>query len=255
VRFPLPRNPKLYAAYVLAQFVRWLKNWRAVWSAYRANAPLPPFEFRSGFTVNHQKGDDPVMLLLEIFAGECYRRYLRKPVREQMIDIGSNIGMTTLDFTQRESGLVVHAFEPNPTTRKTLTSNIESNGLGGRVHIHPEAVGREHGQLELRFGDHSGVASGYGHSGVGIKVPMIDLNEAVTGSISLLKIDAEGAEADILEGARVDTLQRIDQVILEYHENFCPGVVARCVRALEAAGFRCDVHAIAPEQGLLYACR
>lgn len=255
MRFPLPRNPKLYAAYVLAQFFRWLKNWRAVWSAYRVSAPLPPFEFRSGFTVYHQKGDDPVMLLLEIFAGECYRRYLEKPVLGQMIDIGSNIGMTTLDFTQRAPSLVVHAFEPNPSTRKILTNNIEANGLLGRVHIHKEAVGRQPGELVLRFGEHSGVASGYAHGGEGIRVPMIDLNEAVTGSVSLLKIDAEGAEADILEGARIETLQHIDQVILEYHENFCPGVVKRCVRALEAAGFRCDVHAIAPEQGLLYACR
>jgi FkbM family methyltransferase len=250
-----PRNPKLYAVYVLAHFIRWLKNWRAVWSAYRSSATIPPLEFRAGFTVHHQPGDEPVMLMLEIFAEGCYRRYLEKPVREAMIDIGGNIGMTTLDFASRAPALEVDIYEPNPRTRAILITNIESNGLDRRVVIHPEAVGRAPGELTLRLGAHSGVATGYGQGGEEFRVPLIDLNQVVHGKVSLLKIDAEGAEGDILEGASAATLARIDQVILEYHENFCPGVARRCTRSLEAAGFRVDVHAIAPEQGLLYACR
>jgi FkbM family methyltransferase len=251
----LPRNPKLYAAYVLAQFIRWLKNWRAVWSAYRVSATIPPLEFRAGFTVHHQPGDEPVMLLLEIFAEGCYRRYLKKPVEETMIDIGGNIGMTTLDFASRAPSLVVHSYEPNPSTRAVLTRNIESNRLGGRVFIHPEALGREPGEVTLRLGEHSGVATAYHGRGEGIRVPVIGLNGAVDRKISLLKIDCEGAEGDILEGASAATLARVEQVIVEYHENVCPGVTGRCVRALKGAGFHVDVHSIAPEQGLIYACR
>lgn len=195
------------------------------------------------------------MLLLEIFSVGCYRQYLRKPVDRTMIDIGANIGMTTLDFTSRAPRLIVHAYEPNPTTREVLVRNIESNGLVARVFIHPEALGRAAGELELRLGEHSGVATGYAGQGQALSVPMIGLDSAIDGPISLLKIDCEGAEADILEGASASTLALVEQVILEYHENFCPGVTQRCVAALHGAGFRVDVHAIAPEQGLIYAVR
>jgi FkbM family methyltransferase len=247
----------LFAAYVLAQFVRHLKNWRAVWGAYRKAAPLPVFQFRNGIVLHHGPADDPVMLFHEVIIGGCYRRYLTQPLRGTMLDIGANIGMTSLDFIARTPGLQIHAYEPNPITREILRKNIDANGLAGRVKLHGEAVGREHGQLTLRLGDHSGVASGYSANSGGreFQVPMIDLNAALPGRVALLKIDTEGAEGDILEGASPETLARIDQVILEYHENFCPGVAKRCQAKLESAGFRCDVYAIAAEQGLLYACR
>jgi FkbM family methyltransferase len=256
-----PRNPKLFAAYVLAQFIRHLKNWPAVWGAYRKAAPLPSFEFRNGIILHHGPADDPVMLFHEVIIGGCYRRYLSRPLTGTLLDIGANIGITTLDFISRTPGLQIHAYEPNPVTREIFRSNIEANGLGDRVKIHSEAVGRQAGELTLRLGEHSGVASGYSASTGGreFRVPMIDLNTALKtalpGRVSLLKIEAEGAAGDILEGALPETLAQIDQVILEYHENFCPGIAQRCAGKLESAGFRCDVHAIAAEQGLLYACR
>src|SRR5277367_1858547 len=120
------RNPKLFAAYVLAQFIRHLKNWSAVWSAYRRAAPLPVFEFRNGIILHHGPADDPVMLFHEVIIGGCYRRYLTRPVRGTILDIGANIGMTSLDFISRTPGLEIHAYEPNPITRNILRKNIEA---------------------------------------------------------------------------------------------------------------------------------
>jgi FkbM family methyltransferase len=253
----LPQNPKLFAAYVLAQFIRYFKNWRAVWGAYRKAATLPTFEFRNGIVLHHGPADDPVLLLHEVIIGGCYRRYLKRPVRGTILDIGANIGITSLDFITRIPELIIHAYEPNPITREVLRKNIEVNGLGDRIKLHDQAVGRAPGQLTLHLGDHSGIASGYGGSTgrEAFQVPMIDLNAALPGPVALLKIDTEGAEGDILEGASPETLAQIDQVILEYHENFCPGVAKRCAAKLESSGFRCDVYAIAAEQGLIYACR
>jgi hypothetical protein len=200
----LLQNPKLFAAYVPAQFIRYFKNWRAGWAAYRKSAPLPVFQFRNGIVLHHGPSDDPVLLLHEVIIGGCYRRYLKRPVRGTVLDIGA---------------------------REILRKNIEVNRLDDRIKLHDQAVGRAPGQITLH------------------------LNAALPGPVALLKIDTEGAEGDILEGASRETLAQIDQVILEYHENFCPGVARRCASKLESAGFRCDVHAIAPEQGLIYACR
>ena len=51
-----------------------------------------------------------------------------------------------------------------------------------------------------------------------------------------VKIDVEGAEADILEGGR-GTLRAAAQFVGEYHEDRVPGVAARCRAILEANGF------------------
>ena len=61
------------------------------------------------------------------------------------------------------------------------------------------------------------------------------------GPVALTKIDAEGAEADILDGrASGKTLQRISQFVIEYHDNLCPDALARCQRVLASAGFGCQ---------------
>src|SRR5260370_25386181 len=59
------------------------------------------------------------------------------------------------------------------------------------------------------------------------------------GPIALVKIDAEGAEAGILEGADAETLKEIRQFVIEYHNSLCPGALERCERVLADAGFRC----------------
>lgn len=91
-----------------------------------------------------------------------------------------------------------------------------------------------------------------------IRVRTIDLNEVVKRAdrpVALLKIDTEGAEADILDGATAETLARVRQVVLEYHNQLCPDALDRCRRVLSRAGFSCRVHQANADQGLLYARR
>jgi Methyltransferase FkbM domain len=69
--------------------------------------------------------------------------------------------------------------------------------------------------------------------------PMVDLGVVLTragGTAGLLKIDTEGAEADILEGGR-DVLRSVAQCVGEYHEDRVTDVVPRCQSAFEQSGF------------------
>ena len=246
---------KCLAARALLRMMRWLENWRAVWSAYRNCLPLPPFRFRRGFTLHHGSGDEPLLLLYEIFVEGCYAR--DKISEGTIIDLGANIGAATLSWASQSANITIHAYEPNPETNQTLRQNIEANNLSGRVSVYDDAVGRETGETHLATDVPSLLATSYGELRSAIKVPMVDLNEvlrrAAGGQISLLKIDTEGAEADILEGASLPTLKLIKRIVLEYHDTLCPDAGRRCQQVLVEAGFRIQTAPLNANQGLLYA--
>jgi FkbM family methyltransferase len=255
---------KCHAARTLGRMVRWLSNWREVWSAYRAGLPPPPLRFRHGFTLHHGRLDSPVSLLREVFGERHYSSHVESPRDGVLIDIGANIGAVTLDWASRARRLSIHAYEPNPATNSTLRHNVEANGLAGRVTVYDEAVGREPGRLRLWTNVHSMAASAYGEAppaagAVATHVPLIDLNEVVRRAgdlpVALLKMDIEGGEADALEGATPATLGTLRQVVLEYHDKLCPDASGRCRKVLERAGFRCLVRPMNESQGLIYARR
>jgi FkbM family methyltransferase len=178
-----------------------------------------------------------------------------------LIDLGANIGAVTLDFASRSAKLRVYAYEPNPMTNKVLRTNIEVNGLADRVKVYGEAIGRNFGELKLRTNLPSVLVTAYGDTrptteAMAVNVKMIDLNEVVRRvgePITLLKIDTEGAEADILEGADAVTLDSVGCVVLEYHDQLFPEALSRCKAVLTRAGFDCVVYPANPRQGLLYA--
>lgn len=244
-----------------------LENWRDVWPAYFDGKPLPPLRLRRRhITLHHTLHDGPVPLVLEIFGDHCYHRFMRAPRKGVIVDIGANIGVFTLYWATRSEDTTFQAYEPNPETSRTLRLNLEANGLSGRVKIYDEAVGRESAEAKIWTNVPSLIASVNvamppTPEAVSLSVPMIDLNEVVRragDTVELLKIDAEGAEADILEGATADTLLKVKQVVLEYHEHLCQSALARSRQVLERAGFRCRVKpdkSNRTSMGLLYATR
>lgn len=262
----IKRPSARYLAFLtLFRMIRWLQNWREIWRAYRVSLPLPPLRFRRGFVLHHSRLDDPVLMLHEVFGAGDYSRRLLRPVNSgSVIDLGANIGATSLSWATRHKGIHVYAYEPNPPTRETLKQNISANGVTQQVTIFAEAVGRRSGQLRLWTNVPSIQATGYGDrppqpGGREISVPMIDLDEVVrrvpSGMIELLKMDIEGAEADVLEGASPSSLDRIKQIVLEYHGGLCPRARTRCAEVLSHSGFRIRVRPTDAVHGLLYACR
>ncbi|WP_205446848.1 FkbM family methyltransferase [Candidatus Frankia alpina] len=121
-------------------------------------------------------------------------------------DVGANIGIYTL----WAAGAVgpdgeVHAFEPVPQTRATLTSLVEQNGLT-QVRLSPTAVGATIGRIGLRL--HPG-ASGLTHQvsdgatpDLTVPVVTLDSHAARHRPPTLIKIDVEGFELEVLRGAQ-----------------------------------------------------
>lgn len=254
---------KWYAFRELLRMVRWLSNWREVWSCYRAGRSGPALRFRSGVILQHGPGDDPILHLHEVFIRGHYRRHVDHQVDGVLVDLGANIGAVALDWARRRPGIEIHAYEPNPATNRMLRANVVANALSSRITVHDEFVGSAGGDRTLWTNPSSVLSTGYrtdrlDAASTAIRVRAIDLNEVVKRAdrpVALLKIDTEGAEADILDGATTETLARVRQVVLEYHNQLCPDALDRCRRVLSRAGFSCRVHHANADQGLLYARR
>jgi FkbM family methyltransferase len=237
-----------------------LTNAGDVWRAYRAGTDVPTLKFRDGGTLYHGRGDSPVFLFFEIFANGCYRRQLRHPPRGRIVDIGANIGAFTIDCGQRFPDVHIDAYEPNPVALRLLERNVTANRLTNRVRIYNEAVGAASGVVRLWPADGNITATLYPSpteiAATPIDVRVTDLATVVdrAGPVGVLKIDAEGAEADIIEGGRA-ALRHVDQIVAEYHEARIPGVLRRLEAVLHEQGFVSTVSRDRRCGPLVYASR
>ena len=253
-------RPKFWALRALWRMFWYLRNWREVWVAYRAAQPLPALRFRRGFVLNHGPADDPILLLHTVFARSEYGT-LNAGRSRYLVDIGANIGSVTLDRVSRDPGVKVDAYEPNPLTFDTLSRNIHENGLASRVRVFPDAVAGRDGAVVLWTGESSvlsSISTSDAVGGVPVSVPSISLDHAIgrTGATGLaVKIDAEGAEVEMLESASETTLAAIEEIALEYHDSIVPYARVRCEVLLTRAGFLCHSTAFSADQGILVARR
>jgi len=137
-------------------------------------------------------------------------KFLRKILRagQQVIDIGANYGVYTLSMagTVGSQGKV-WAFEPASSTCKFLAQSIAANNFS-QVILEQSALSSQCGSARLSIHDQSElnelIRTGDGGATSSEEVPLITLDDCLLrhrwAEIALLKIDAEGEEANILRG-------------------------------------------------------
>ena len=143
-------------------------------------------------------------------------RAFREAVRPGMtaFDIGANVGAYALLLGQWVGATgSVHAFEPAPETFEGLIKHIELNGLREIVHPVRAAVGASSSTSALLVcGTHgeSRLAGASDGADITIAVPVTTIDEYCGRhrlTPAFIKIDVEGAELDVLRGAR-ETIRR-----------------------------------------------
>jgi FkbM family methyltransferase len=131
-----------------------------------------------------------------------------------IVDAGANIGIWTTCLAQASQAGRVWAFEPLAPNLERLTSHLAMNQLGN-VDVHPIALGPTPGQAELLVPDDLAFASVVAPPRRPDRlecrvVPMRTLDQvwhaAGSPDVSLAKIDVEGSELGVLQGA--DSLLR-----------------------------------------------
>lgn len=123
-----------------------------------------------------------------------------------VVDIGANIGYHTVQFARAVGPTGrVFSFEPDPANLRVLRHNVRTNGLANVVVV-PKAVGAATGTLGLfrsaeNRGDHRVYDSGDGREAITIDVVAADEVLAdVQGSVSVIKLDIQGAESKAFAG-------------------------------------------------------
>jgi FkbM family methyltransferase len=136
--------------------------------------------------------------------------YIRENIRDTDIcfDVGANVGYYTMLLSKGAKRGTVYAFEPVPLNYQMLTTNLMLNKVQNVV-PNQQAVGASETEVELvvaRDGAYSSLAE-TGRKPVleRIRVPMTGLDEYCRSErvprIDILKVDVEGAEEQVIEGA------------------------------------------------------
>jgi FkbM family methyltransferase len=251
-----------------ATMFRWFHNWRAILDACRAGETLPPLVLRNGLTIHHGPGDSPLFIFNEIFRERCYTGggFYRPRPSDTVLDLGANIGLFLVYLQWRARGIRVHCFEPAAETRHRLEHNIRANELETCVSVYPFAVSDSEGVVSLQQAPKTGVRSMFGtrqpDAPPAELVRCIGLGRALelcgARRVDLLKIDVEGAEIEIIEGAGAEVWERIDRVALEFHDHYRPGCRERVTAALATHGFdhiAVDTKPGSPHVGVIWASR
>lgn len=159
-----------------------------------------------------------------------------------VIDAGANIGLATYYVRRMCKAARVICFEPNPATFAVLEGNARINRWDN-VTLHQAAIAACDGHADLVFEEESPLAASLSPRRIGASarrqtVPTLALNAFLQEPVALLKMDIEGAEADVLEACE-GNLSQVENLFVEVHPmpGESPSLLCRTLGVLERAGF------------------
>jgi FkbM family methyltransferase len=168
-----------------------------------------------------------------------------------ILDIGANIGLFAVWAAFLNPGRQIFCFEP-------LASNVRLIGRNCPTAIvHRVALGRVRATKKLRVDHHSIMASSVATSWPTIEeeFEVIPLDEFVRQHaierVAFMKIDTEGMEVEILDGAR-ETLCKTIRISMETHS---PELHRQVAQRLSDAGFAIEDKGFTDGTGLLIGVR
>ncbi len=184
-----------------------------------------------------------------------------------VVDIGAGLGDFSILAAQGFPNNQVYAYEPFMESFNLLERNLAVNRVNN-VQIFQQAVGQTGALvLDLSGGEPLQIQSRQSQPASAnagertVQVTSLALNEVFVQNgiqrCDLLKMDCEGAEYDILFNAKPEALERVQRLVMEYHDGVHGYTYQDLETFLGGQGFEVKrtpnlVHA---NLGYLYACR
>lgn len=163
------------------------------------------------------------------------------------IDVGANDGCY-IHFLKRYSRRI-YAFEPLPWLAEDLRRKFQSDVQRATVVISDIALSRSSGSGTLRVPIIDGVlvhgcsslageaVNKYPHAEP-IAIRTEPLDRVYTGNLGFMKIDVEGHEEAVIEGARKTIVRCQPRMQVELEETIAPGAVGRMAAFFRKLGYR-----------------
>src|SRR5579863_4846107 len=185
---------------------RLLKYWRPPHYGARRSVRLSP-----GLQVGYRLNRGDLRALREVIFEESYRP-AQAPEGGVLLDLGANIGLSSLWLWKHFGFSKVIAIEPDDDNLEMLRENFRLNGVPGVV---VKGLVGPGGSTALFAANDHAVLGRVGAAGVAVEV--VDLNRLLKDErVSLVKIDIEGAEQDLVSG-NLGWLDHVRAIIAELH--------------------------------------
>lgn len=211
----------------------------------------------NGFKIVFPFNEDPSFD--DVWLRNVYYPY--QPRRDHVVmDVGAHMGFFTLKIARKVERVI--AVEPDPANFMFLDFNVRSNGFSIKTTLGKFAFGDKDGPAFL---DRSGYGFGRtkvtsSKTGFPTKMKTMDkfVEELGLDRLDLIKIDTEGSEIKILEGAK-KTLQRHKPILLlaAYHLKDETATLAAYLRQYGYNVFSYEVPLTMSlkQETYIYACR
>ena len=157
-----------------------------------------------------------------------------------MIDIGANVGTTSIPRALLGDFDCVYAIEPDPGNYACLVRNVVANGVRGLVLPDRVAIGDADGEMTLRMlksGTHHLVTRASDvREGERVTVPCLTLDAWIDrmgidlSDVAFVKSDTQGWDARVLAGAARVLARRH----IAWQVEFSPAMLERSGRSLDA---------------------
>ncbi|PSO43387.1 hypothetical protein BRC19_00795 [Candidatus Saccharibacteria bacterium QS_5_54_17] len=136
-----------------------------------------------------------------------------------IIDVGANIGNHAIYLGAFTDCQKVIAIEPHPGINQHLTDNVEQNGLASKIDVHHIAVGDKAGKCNIESNSerYRGTAQVLPDSQGSIPIKKLD-NLAQKRKVSVIKIDVEGFEPQVLRGSSNILSRQEPHIFVEAHD-------------------------------------
>jgi len=149
------------------------------------------------------------------------------------LDVGAHIGLISFQVLQRVPSARIHAFEPHPDRNAQYRRHIELNDAGDRVKVSAVALSQASGSAAFDLERHAI------EEGAAVPTAALDDYLAAKGldRVDVLKLDVEGHELSVLQGAaRALGEGRIGKITLEAMD--AHGDTTAAAALLESHGYR-----------------
>ncbi|HEX6252377.1 MAG TPA: FkbM family methyltransferase [Gemmatimonadaceae bacterium] len=265
----MPRIPHRIRRHI--RTVVLLENWLEFLRADLTRGDLASVRTRRGIVLEARRGANLKYLFLEIWLSRVYTPPgYEIHAGDVVMDIGANIGVFSTFAASTAPRTRVFAYEPFSESAACLRSNVRASGLHN-VAVFEQAVcsGRGRRVLSIESGNWvmhtlagNGAAPAAGARGGfperTVEVDCVGLDDVFRDNgivrCNLLKVDCEGSEYEIFEASSQDTMDRIDRIVIEYHEGpKFAGTGAQLRDVLIDRGFAVD-HFVPGGEGTGYIC-
>lgn len=182
--------------------------------------------------------------------------YFRKNLKadDTCLDIGGNVGFFSMLMASSCRAGAVHVFEPIPVNAALIGVNIALNDFTN-VKVNNVAVADKAGEAQFSISVDSAYSSmhatGRKAEEKSLKVPLVAIDDYLAANhvarVDVMKVDVEGAEGLVIEGASKllsDAARRPRIILLELFDlNLVPfeTSVLKIVERMQAFGYRAQV--------------